>query len=467
MGTLTTGVFLVGFAVELGASNSAIGLLASIPFFVQLLQLPAVVVVERIRARRAICVWTSGIGRSFLLGAAFMPLFAAFGGVGALIGLLAIHQGLAAVSGCSWSSWMRDLVPEAEQGRFFGRRTAAATALATMLVLLGGALLELWKRYTPFSATIGYSLLFAVSALIGLFGVYLLSITPDRAMPPVPQHVHPLRLITSPFQNVNFRRLVVFLGSWSFAVNLAAPFFAVYMLKTLNYPMTTIAALTTASQLSNLAALGIWGRLIDRFSNKAVLDVCAPLFLGCMLAWTLTGVRWIEAVVLYALFGIHILMGMSTAGMALASGNLAMKLSPRGEATAYLAANSVVTSACAAIAPIIGGLTADFFATHQLSLAFTWSGGTEEITIQILNFHDWTFFFAIACFLGLYSMHRMAMIEERGGEADRLLLRDLLLEARRSMHSLSSAAGLLRIVRVPFSFLRTTDAEQASSDKAR
>jgi hypothetical protein len=67
MGTLTTGVFLVAFAVELGASNAAIGLLASVPFFVQLLQLPAVIVVERVRARRTICVWTSGIGRGFLL----------------------------------------------------------------------------------------------------------------------------------------------------------------------------------------------------------------------------------------------------------------------------------------------------------------------------------------------------------------------------------------------------------------
>jgi hypothetical protein len=136
MGTLTTGVFLVGFAVELGASNSAIGVLASVPFFVQLLQLPAVVVVERVRARRAICVWTSGIGRSFLLAAAFAPVVAASAGIGALIALLAVHQGLVAVSGCSWNSWMRDLVPEGEQGRFFGRRTAAATALATVLVLL-------------------------------------------------------------------------------------------------------------------------------------------------------------------------------------------------------------------------------------------------------------------------------------------------------------------------------------------
>ena len=47
MGTLTTGVFLVGFAVALGAGNFAIGVLAAVPFCVQLLQIPAVFLVER------------------------------------------------------------------------------------------------------------------------------------------------------------------------------------------------------------------------------------------------------------------------------------------------------------------------------------------------------------------------------------------------------------------------------------
>ena len=74
MGTLTTGVFLVGFAVALGADNFAIGVLAAVPFCVQLLQIPAVLLVERWRARRDICVWSTAVGRTFLLGAAAAPL---------------------------------------------------------------------------------------------------------------------------------------------------------------------------------------------------------------------------------------------------------------------------------------------------------------------------------------------------------------------------------------------------------
>jgi MFS family permease len=221
------------------------------------------------------------------------------------------------------------------------------------------------------------------------------------------------------------------------------------MLKSLDYPMTTILALTIASQLSNIVALGLWGALIDRFSNKSVLGVAAPLFLACTLAWTFTGVPWVKPYTLSLLAVIHVLMGVATAGVGLASGNIAMKLSPTGQATAYLAANGVISAAAAATAPILGGRFADFFALHQLTLAFTWTGGPQKLTVEVLNLHSWTFFFAMACVLGLYSLHRLSFVEEPSGATKRLVFWDVLLEARRSVHSLSSAAGLLRVVRLP------------------
>ena len=361
MGTLTTGVFLAGFAVELGASNVAIGVLAAVPFAVQFLQLPAVALVERLRSRRAISAWAAGIGRSFLIAAAAAPFLGATAGIVTLVVSIALYQAMAAIAGCAWNSWMRDLVPESEYGRFFGRRAAATTALATALALLSGLLIDSWKRLVPGHSAFAYSCLFIASAVIGLFGVWLLSITPDQPMPLNAQRTHILTLLKTPFSDTNFRRLIVFLSSWNFAANLAAPFFAVYMLKTLGYSMTVVIGLTTASQLSNLAALGLWGNLIDRFSNKAVLGISAPLFLVCTLAWTFTGLAWVRPATLYLLLVVHVLMGIATAGVALASGNIAMKLSPAGQATAYLAASSVVSATCAAMAPVIGGFCADFF----------------------------------------------------------------------------------------------------------
>jgi MFS family permease len=452
MSSLTTGVFLAGFMVQLGATNFSIGLLAAVPFAVQFLQLPAVVLVERIRARRAICAWAAGIGRSFLLLAAAAPFVGTGVAIAVLVAAVAFYQALAAIAGCAWNSWMRDLVPETEFGRFFGRRATATTALATVVALLGGLLIDDWKRRVPGDPAIAYSVLFVTSAVFGFVGVGLLSITPEQPMPPVARHTKILALMIAPFQDRNFRWLMVFLSSWNFAANLAAPFFAVYMLRTLSYSMTTIIALTVTSQICNIAALGLWGNLIDRFSNKAVLQISAPLYLLCTLGWTLTGLAWIGPATIYLLVAIHVLMGVATAGVALASGNIVMKLSPAGQATAFLAASSVVSASCGAIAPIIGGLCADFFAARQLTLAFTWTGGADAVTVQVLNFHSWTFFFGFAFLVGLFSLHRLSLVQETARTTDTMLVRDLLLEARRSIRSLSSAAGLLRVV-LPQSWL--------------
>lgn len=449
MSTLTAGVFLAGYLVTLGASNLAIGLLAAVPFAVQFLQLPAVVLVERLRARRAIATWAAAIGRLFLFGAATAPFLGATAGIVMLVVCVALYQAMAAIAGCAWNSWMRDLVPEGDYGRFFGRRATATTALAMPLALGGGILIDVWKRAAPGHPAYVYSVLFVCSAAIGYLGVWLLSITPDHKMPPPVQHMRVATLLATPFRDKNFRRLMVFLSSWNFAANLAAPFFAVYMLRTLGYSMTVVIVLTTASQLSNLAALQLWGNLIDQFSNKAVLEISAPLFLACTLAWSLTSLGWMAPVMLYLLFVTHVLMGIATAGVALASGNIAMKLSPAGQATAYLATSSVVSASCAAVAAVSGGLCADFFAAHQLTLAFTWQDDVNAVTLQVLNFHAWTFFFGLAFVVGLYSLHRLSFVQEAGGCTDRLLMRDLLLEARRSIQGLSSAAGLVRVVRAP------------------
>jgi MFS family permease len=390
------------------------------------------------------------------LGAAAAPLLGPPLSVTALIGSLTIYQAMAAIAGCAWNSWMRDLVPSSQYGRFFGRRTMATTALSITLGLLGGALVDTWKRYVPSDMVFGYSILFAISAVIGFVGTYLLHITPDMPMPPGEKIDNPLALMLAPLRDANFRRLIIFLSSWNFAANLAAPFFTVYMLKALDYPMTRVLALTITSQLANLAALGLWGTLSDRFNNKAVLEITVPLYLVCTLGWTLMGLPWLQPMVLYLLISLHVLMGIATAGVGLASGNIAMKLSPPGEATAYLAANSVISACFAATAPVLGGLSADFFASHQLTFTLHWTSSTSDVHLQVLNFHSWTFLFAITCVLGLYALHRLSFIEEPSGSADRLMLRDLLLETGRwSTHSLSSAAGLLRVVRLPNWLIRS------------
>lgn len=54
----------------------------------------------------------------------------------------------------------------------------------------------------------------------------------------------------APFRGPNYRRLIAFLASWSFATNLAAPFFTVHMLKRMELDLTWVIGFGTLSQLA-------------------------------------------------------------------------------------------------------------------------------------------------------------------------------------------------------------------------
>ena len=125
MGILTGGAFLVAFAVKLGASNFVIGLLAAIGPLAQLLQLPSIFLVEKIRNRRFITVIAAALSRLCWLIIALSPfIFSAKVAIGVLLVLLILVSTFGAVSGCSWVSWMKDIIPEKTMGAFLRKGCA-------------------------------------------------------------------------------------------------------------------------------------------------------------------------------------------------------------------------------------------------------------------------------------------------------------------------------------------------------
>ena len=238
------------------------------------------------------------------------------------------------------------------------------------------------------------------------------------------------------------------------AINLAAPFFTVYMLKRLGMDMSFVIALTVLSQIMNLVFLRIWGRLSDLFSNKSVLAVCGPLFLVCILAWTFTTMPQKHMGTIPLLVAIHVFMGISIAGVTLASGNIALKLAPKEQATPYLAANSIVNSLAAGIGPVLGGKFADFFATRELTLTLNWRSPVRELAFHTLSFQHWDFFFFLAFLIGLYSIHRLAKVREMGEVEEKIVIHELVSEIRRPLRNLSTAGGLRQMVAFPISLVR-------------
>jgi len=466
MGVLTGGAFLVAFAIKLGASNFVIGLLAAIGPLSQLLQLPSIFIVEKVRNRRLITVIAASLSRICWLIIALIPLlFGVKAGLAVLIISLVAVSAFGAVSGCSWNSWMRDLIPEKILGTFFSKRMRIATGVGIGLSLLAAVYLDYWKKFLPAYEMQGYSILFVFGFAAGGIGIYFLAKTPEIKMPAPVGKVRILSLLAKPFRDENFRKLIAFMCSWNFAVNLAGPFFMVYMLKRLGLSMSFIIGLSILSQVMNFLFLKIWGRFTDRFSNKSVLAISGPLFIFSILAWTFTTMPEKYFLTIPLLIVIHMVMGLSSAGVSLASGNISLELAPKGQATAYLAANTIVNSLAAGIAPILGGKFADFFSGRELAWTLEYTSPAKKFILPTLNFQQWDFFFAIAFIIGLYSLHRLAMVREEGEVEEKIVAQQLFTELTSQIRTLSSIEGVKQMLSFPLSIIKNLTVRKRQNER--
>ena len=457
MGTLTSGTFLIAFALLLGASNFIIGLLAAIPPLLQLLQIPTILLIEKIRNRKLIAVVAAGISRLFWLPIIAIPIiFSPSIGITILLIAMICHAAFGAIAGCSWNSWIRDVLPQENLGNFFSKRMRLATLTGILLSIAAAFFIDKWKVFFPDKMPYGYSILFSLGLLAGLIGVLFIAKIPEPKMQQSEEKVSFFAALIEPFKNENFKNLMIFLCSWSFAVNLATPFFTVYMLVRLNLEMSFIIFLAILSQVVHLLFLKIWGKFSDLFSNKSVLGVSGPIFMLSILLFTFTTLPEKHQFTLPLLIGIYILMGISTAGVNLATGNISFKLAPKGNATAYLTASNFAIAIAASIAPILGGRFADFLTGYKLSWTLKWTTPLKEIAVETLNFQSWDFFFAAAFIVGLYSLHRLAFIKEEGEVEEKVVLQQLMTETMDEIKNFTTVGGVKQVIDFPFSVFRHT-----------
>lgn len=455
MGALAGGAFLVAYALSLGAGNTSIGIIAALSPLTQVLQIPAILLIERVKRRKLIVVCMAGASRSLLVLMAGLPFLLPPGyRLAAFLSCLCCYYALGTISGCAWNAWMYDLIPQDIMGRFFGKRLAVATACAALLSLAAGFLVDhailVWS-----DERLVYSVLFAVAAIAGLYGVYNLSRVPEPTM--TPQKMESIfHLLTTPFRDGNFRNLLLFLGTWNFAINLAAPFYTVYMLKSLQLSLGLIMGLSVLSQAINVVFFRIWGVLADRFSNKSCLTVAGPLFVIGIAIWPFLTLPEKHVLTMPLLVLIHVISGISTAGVTLCSSNIALKSAPKGKAMVFLAGNALVNGIAASVAPILAGLMGDFFATEELNFQINWFSTalqSDRFKMSALSIQGMDFIFVFAVFVGIYAGHRLIVVKEEGEVEEKIVITELYNETRHALRNVGNVAGIRHLTYFPYALL--------------
>ena len=452
VGALYGGVFLVGFALELGATPWHIGLLAALPFLAQLAQLPTISLVERVRQRRKIAVAAVTVSRLLIFALALLALVPDHpAALKALLAAQVLITLFGSIGGCSVNAWLHQLLAQQGLGELFSRRLFWSTVLASAGALAAGYLVQHWPGEDRLEA---YAVSFAAAGIVGFVSTYYLATVPEPPMVRTGPPSSLLAMLRVPFGDVEFRRVIVFMASWNFASNLAAPFITVYLLKQLAFGMSTATTLWIASQVANALTMYLWGRLSDRLSNKAILAVALPAYFASLIALPFTALPTLHFLTLPLLYVIHVVMGAASGGIALATGNLGLKLAPQGRGTAYLGAVGLAGAAAGGIAAISGGALANWFETRELSVFVHFTSASAAHELVVMHFRHWEFLFGVSFVCGAYVLHALSRIREGAEHSERVVIQEFVNEASRSLSQLSPIDGLKDVLLVPLGRLR-------------
>ncbi|NQW21474.1 MAG: MFS transporter [Chloroflexi bacterium] len=460
LGSITGSGLLTAYALALGASNSQIGLLAALPFLFMPFQLATVAFVEKFQKRKMIATPLWLLAQSIWIPIALIPVFIDAPGGGAvtvLLLLMALRSGAVAMQNAAWNSWLRDLVPAATMGSIFANRLKYAN-IAAMAFGVGAALfVDYWTGAVDAEQFLmGYTiaLLFGAVVLGGASQVFRALIPEPKMLDSIGERRSLISTLIEPFKDPNYRPLMIFMMLWHFALYLATPFFAVYMLQRLDFPVSVVLGMSVVSQLFNVFFLRFWGPLIDRVGNKAVLRVSASLYLVVILGWTFTTNpdRHVLSIPLVIL--LHVFAGAAAAGATVTTGTIGMKLAPIGKSTSYVAAISVLANLGAGLGPLVGGLMADYLKVRSLSINFEWLDPSHSVSLAAISLRGFDFLFVIAFILGVLTLNILSIVQEEGDEGQDVVLDALYAHARRATDPMSSVPGFGLLTQYPFGYMR-------------
>ncbi|MBF2026869.1 MAG: MFS transporter [Oscillatoriales cyanobacterium C42_A2020_001] len=382
------GVLLSNFLVELHASPTQIGMLASIPMLANLIQPIGAFLGDRTRSRHWYCFWIYAPSRVLWLILAVAIAFTTWSRLNTdtlillTLAIVFVTHFVGALGSASWLSWLATLVPRRLRGRYFGVRNSAASLTNLLSVPLLGWLVSSWYG----GSLQGYGIVVILGVIAGLvslgFQFFMVDVNPQVQQQEGDEKTGGRRQeaedrkqkLTNPqssalstqhsaidlslLKDSNFLFFLLYFGLWMFAVNLSAPFFNLYLLDSLHIDLRWVTIYNSLQAGANLVMLVLWGKLADRIGNR-------PLLLGIGVLVAVTPLLWLGTsgndVSLWILFpALHLLAGGTWAAIDLCNNNLQLGVAPVRNQATYFAIAAAVSGVCGALGTTAGGFLVEY-----------------------------------------------------------------------------------------------------------
>lgn len=340
--------FFTLYLEALGASNAQIGLMSSLTNLMLLFtMLPGAWLSERIGSRKKVVLFSGGgISRLFLLVSAFLPFW--FSGQSAVLPVIAARllvDNFNVLSVPAWTSLSADIVPMRFRGRYFAARNLAMSVSTMATTLAIGWLI------TSIGRPGGYQAAMAAAFTIGMLATlsYARIQEPAVEKSAVPESYSPRALLATLKADRNLKNYSIFLLLWNGSINIAGPFFAIYLVRELKATAEIVGVLTMLATLTGLPATYLFGKLIDRWGGYKAQMLAG--FMIPFLPWL-----WLLARSPWGTTAAYLYDGIAWSGYMLASFNFMLSLASPARLTRYNAIAQVMVALACTIGAMLGGV---------------------------------------------------------------------------------------------------------------
>lgn len=416
--------FISLLALSMGASKAVIGLVTSIPNFVNLFSQILWGSLADMTKRKKLMIVAGGIFWAILwIPVAFTkdPIV--------LIALISLQAFLSAISVPAWTVALMRSIPAYQRGSVSGKFNSIG-ALGSFVGTLVGGYIVFTLGFVPF--------LFYITCFFGLLSMLPFFFVKLPTMPTYSSSFSSAFKKTFDIQAVikekKLMSLIKTITFLNFAVSLAGPFFSVYVIQKLGGSSLDVAIIAAIGALAGSLFFSTWGKLVDYLGRKTVM-------LGCIIPITLIPLVYVISNNVYWIYLYTVVANMSWAGFNLAAFAYLTDVVPSERGSYYISMYNFLTGLSTAVAPFIGGIIADMtsitfvFLLSTMIRAFTFyfldrleeKTGTRPTGILNLKFDYFGLSNRLETFVMTYSL---AMYEFRKKSSDFIDIRKFLWSLR-------------------------------------
>ncbi|MGC9522486.1 MAG: MFS transporter [Anaerolineae bacterium] len=362
--TFWAGIFMAAiafnatYALRLGASNTQIGWLSSIPSLLAMVVLvPAARFLERQSDRAPYIRRSLFIGRAAFVGAAIAPWILPRHAAEVVIAVLILRSIPMQFYSAGFTPLLADIIPVRDRALVIANRSiiqGATTAISTYLFgkWMDAAAQIPWARFP-----VNYQIVYLIGTVAGVLSAYFVSRI-EVPKTPVIEHPRPRlqmpklrelreKLVRLAHENQGFVRITINTFVFNIGAWLVGPLYMIFFVRQLNASDSWVGLNTTVAQVGVIVGYLLWRAVMEQRGTDWTLRFTVPM--AASYAFLVALFPNLSLILVWG-----IVINVINSGVNLAHGTMLYDLCPPEQRATYLAIYATLSNVGAFAAPMLG-----------------------------------------------------------------------------------------------------------------